>query len=54
MDLKVAYTIQLCLIDEVMYNVLGEKNSYEIVVKVRDIVYDKKSFRQVVSQEIII
>jgi len=38
----VASNIQLCLADKVLYNVIDEKNGYEIVVKVRDIIYDEK------------
>ena len=50
MDLKAASTIQLCLADEVMYNMMDEE-AITIVVKVRNAVYDEKSLQQAVSQE---
>ena len=43
-------TIQLCLTDEVMYNVMDEE-THGIVVKVRDVIYDEKPLQQAVSQE---
>ena len=40
-DLKAASTIHLYLANEVMYNAMDERDSYGIVVKVRDIIYDE-------------
>ena len=51
MDLKMASTIQLYLTDKVIYNVIDKKNGYKIVIKIRNVLYDKESLQQVVSQE---
>ena len=49
MDLKAASMIQLCLADEMVYNVIDKENGYKTMVKIRDIVYDKKRLKQAVS-----
>ena len=49
-DLKAASTIQPCLADDVMYNVMDEETATRLWSRL-NIVYDKKPLQQAVSQE---
>jgi len=50
MDIKAAGTIQLCLANEVMYNVMDEETTTGLWSRL-EIVYDKEPLQQAVSQE---
>jgi len=41
MDLKAVSMTQLCLTDEVMYNMMDEETD-KIVAKTRDVIYEEK------------
>jgi len=52
MDLKAISIIQLCLADEIMYNVMDEETATGLWSKLeRDNIYDEKPLHQAVSQE---